>query len=429
MVAARKGQEHFSGGSDLIWKRLSLHVAVTAGQVTRVVVGVPSLRMDYYVEGDCFADLKDLLDKTKSGQLGISRCIFGMIPNISYPSSEESYCVLNDVQQKKLAADLLLEDIGNLSPFGNTYNIIRSSPLTKVPSQLLEGASLVGLKAMFMNQSLLYQIQGTNARGYKLSNIAPKSFEFRSEYRALSVFFVKLVQYAPPSEIQILLKALLYMLKRFRGVFQQCSVDDKGQTLLACFGLPPFAHERCAVVAAQGAMAFMNSLPTSLKSAVSIAIATGEVLFGTLGTTNRKEAGLLGDVFNIAARLLYIDRQPGCVAIDETTMQLIKDDFLCTSLGLFQIKGKSDVVEVWGIQAGMGQSALTRRGDRIGRDLIGNFGEWDCLKTEVNTWLLGGRERFVAIVEGISGMGKSSLLNCMQDYLLEEKTVFLIMRG
>ncbi|KAJ3108129.1 hypothetical protein HDU96_007677 [Phlyctochytrium bullatum] len=55
--------------------------------------------------------------------------------------------------------------------------------------------------------------------------------------------------------------------------------------------------------------------------------------FDKLGCAERKEAGLLGDVFNLAARLLYIERDSEVVAIDERTMAMAREEFNCIELG------------------------------------------------------------------------------------------------
>ena len=80
-------------------------------------------------------------------------------------------------------------------------------------------------------------------------------------------------------------------------------MDDKGSTLIACFGLPPHAHANdplrsvlaaltlCARLAAQG-------LPAS------VGLTVGEVFCGIAGSTTRREYTVLGDSVNLSARLM-----------------------------------------------------------------------------------------------------------------------------
>jgi hypothetical protein len=59
-----------------------------------------------------------------------------------------------------------------------------------------------------------------------------------SEFRTVTVIFVHLHQQFDAKMAQKAFSGFLGTLKKWEGVFQQYSVDDKGQTMLACFGLP-----------------------------------------------------------------------------------------------------------------------------------------------------------------------------------------------
>ncbi|KAJ3205486.1 hypothetical protein HDU67_008820, partial [Dinochytrium kinnereticum] len=151
-----------------------------------------------------------------------------------------------------------------------------------------------------------------------------------------------------------------------------------------------------------------------LSSQLSVVVATGAVLFSTLGTEKRKEAGLSGIKLLETARLLYVERESGCIAIDIRTMETIK--------------GKHEETEVWGIRAKT-LSKTDHRKTTSRREMIGNFREIDILKSGVGSWMQGKTDKFIAKVEGVSGMGKSSLLSHVHGFIEDFNQECCIARG
>ncbi|KAJ3208161.1 hypothetical protein HDU67_006965 [Dinochytrium kinnereticum] len=284
-----------TSGNDKTKTKLTLHAGVTAGSVTRVIVGIPSLRVDYYVSGDCFGDLKGLLDGTKSGQLGVSEAVMGLIPISGLLVARRKVnCILDACHIRELREQLSLCEFEKKGLTSLPHALVDPST-SNMALPDLNSSDNDSLLTIFINQSLVYRMRGYNRNGRSNSLTTSRAFGFQSEYRTLTVLFIKVLHLALPTEIQVLMEELLTVLKRYNGVFQQCSVDDKGQTLLSCFGLPPFGHEKCALLAVQAATTFLNAFDEKLATQLSVAVATGDVLFGTLGTEKRKEAGLLGN--------------------------------------------------------------------------------------------------------------------------------------
>ncbi|KAJ3118370.1 hypothetical protein HDU96_002212 [Phlyctochytrium bullatum] len=119
-----------------------------------------------------------------------------------------------------------------------------------------------------------------------------------------------------------------------------------------------------------------------------------------------------GDVFNLAARLLDIAREPGVIAIDARTMETVRGEFECTTLGQFKLKGKPAPVPVWGICRRTSSESRQSKAVRALAPVRNE--EWLKLKHGVNECVSGQHDRFLAFVEGASGMGKSSLLEQIQ---------------
>ncbi|KAJ3117670.1 Adenylate cyclase type 10 [Phlyctochytrium bullatum] len=231
----------------------------------------------------------------------------------------------------------------------------------------------------FINKSLLHRLKGKDHRASLESpNPKPSGEElpgFEKEYRSVSVLFVKMKDEKATSGnvaegdgqtvsnklVQSLVARLLKLIHKHNGVFQQCSVDDKGTTLLVCFGLPPFTGSQPAVTAVRVALEFLRGLEAGKETKVSLAIASGEILVGIIGCGLRKEAGLLGEIFafrypqskdndqysdefvkigdavNLAARILDVERQPETIAIDAATVETVRGKFECKTLGKFKL--------------------------------------------------------------------------------------------
>ncbi|KAJ3106467.1 hypothetical protein HDU97_006253 [Phlyctochytrium planicorne] len=165
--------------------------------------------------------------------------------------------------------------------------------------------------------------------------------------------------------------------------------------------------------AVKAAVEFLNKA----KCELSVSIATGNVFFGDLGGEGRKETGFLGDVVNLAVRLLGIKREQDCVAIDKTTKDIVPP----------QVKGKEQKVEVWAIKCG--ECSSLREAPKSVNKTIGNGIEFESLKKAFEDWRNSETKRFRAFIDGKSGMGKSSLLAMLQEYFRERHVEICLTRG
>ena len=99
------------------------------------------------------------------------------------------------------------------------------------------------------------------------------------------------------------------------------------------FGLPPSTHLNETIPALKSAIEFYNFCKLN-GLLVSIGIAKGPLLFSSLGSSLRKEASLLGDVVNIAARLMTM--QSGDIFVEENAVES-QTDFKLNPLGLKKV--------------------------------------------------------------------------------------------
>ena len=151
--------------------------------------------------------------------------------------------------------------------------------------------------------------------------------------------------------------------------------------LLVYFGYPQ-AHEDDPQRAVRSGLAIledMGQLNIKLKAdkdlelGVRIGIHTGLVVAGEMGGGDTVEAlAIVGETPNIAARLQEA-AQPNSVVISDVTANLIQGFFLCEDLGLHELKGIAQPMELFQVVAEIGAqirldvAAATQRPPLVGK--------------------------------------------------------------
>src|SRR5262249_7549050 len=128
--------------------------------------------------------------------------------------------------------------------------------------------------------------------------------------------------------------------------------------VMALFGAP-IAHEDHPHRALRAALAIQAGL-TPLTEEVRrrhgvdfrlrIGLNTGLVVVGAIGRDLRMDYTAVGDTTNLAARILNI-AEAGRVAVSAGIHRLTTGYFVFEDLGVFQVKGKTEPIEVYGVTA------------------------------------------------------------------------------
>ena len=137
---------------------------------------------------------------------------------------------------------------------------------------------------------------------------------FGSEMRRVSVLFVNLGFVDQELALMLDENFAIRLNRAFRcvqdavymydGTINKFLVDDKGSTLIACFGLPPSSHENDAPRSVLAGMALASSLLLDGLHA-SVGVTNGLVFCGVVGNQGgRREYTVLGDTVNLSARLM-----------------------------------------------------------------------------------------------------------------------------
>lgn len=232
-----------------------------------------------------------------------------------------------------------------------------------------------------------------------------------AELRRLTVLFINLPDLShqtPLDQAQQTVRALQEALYRFEGSINKLTVDDKGVTLLAALGLPPLAHEDDAVRAVHAAQALQHTL-VELGWRGAIGIATGIVFCGSVGHERRREYTMLGDVVNLAARLMQAaTREPSDspvpILCDTATAQAAHPRVAFTPLPPILVKGKEAPIPLYRPLEDSGPLPGAPRGA-----LIGRMAERAQLLERAEALLQG--EGALLLLEGEAGIGKSQLVD------------------
>ena len=235
--------------------------------------------------------------------------------------------------------------------------------------------------------------------------LAARQSAWLSELRRITVLFVNLPDLnvnTPPEKSSAAIRDLQTELYRFEGSVNKLSIDEKGITLVAAYGLPPFAHEDDPQRGAFAAMRVSTRL-AELGWNCSVGVTSGRVFCGTIGNRHRCEYTIIGDVVNLSARLMQAAK--GGIYCDEATFKRVPTRVVWETLPPIMVKGKAQPVPVYRPLRHEEESQVPY----AARSMVGRAAEREILVS-----LLGQLKRVqvsaVALIIGDAGIGKSTLV-------------------
>lgn len=224
-----------------------------------------------------------------------------------------------------------------------------------------------------------------------------------SEFRTLSVVFLRFSSEASVPQLQAAVCGVQSLCEQFQGALYQALVDERGATIIAVFGLPGMAHEDDASRALRLSLA-TEGLIRDLGLSPAIGVTTGRMFCLPAMDPRSQPFTIVGPAINLAARLTESGRPVLC---DEAT--LLGASAYCAidrePLPPLTLKGKREPV------TSFAPSKVTPRASgrssRGTRALIGRRRELALLEQAISR-LHAGRGG-VVFVEGEAGIGKSML--------------------
>lgn len=171
---------------------------------------------------------------------------------------------------------------------------------------------------------------------------------------------------APEQVVQLLNE---YFERMIEVIFKYHGTLDKfiGDGLMAVFGAPldDLYQERNAVDAALEMQASLAELTERWQAQgfpalrIGIGINTGMAIVGNIGSNQRMEYTTIGDTVNLASRLeshTKVLETP--ILISEYTYVEVRNYFVMKTMGAVEIRGRTDPVTVYGVEARRPPSAL-----------------------------------------------------------------------
>jgi len=256
-----------------------------------------------------------------------------------------------------------------------------------------------------------------------VSRLAVGQRSWLAELRRVAVLFVNLPRLSYTTvlaEAQEAMAAVQQIVQGLEGSINHVSVDNHGATLMAVFGLPPLSHEDDAMRAVDAAQQLQEALKR-LGWAAAMGVATGKAFCGSVGGAARCEYTVLGDVVNLAARLMQAADERRPILCDNTTFNAARGQFLFEVYPPIMVKGKAQPIVIHGPASarlpvrpgGRSISGPQKSAGAPRPALVGRMRERVVLVGKLHD-LLRGRSATV-VVEGEAGLGKSRLADDLLD--------------
>ena len=135
-------------------------------------------------------------------------------------------------------------------------------------------------------------------------------------------------------------------------VFEYKGTLDKftGDGMLVVFGIPKSKEDDAyrATMAARKMVEKVRDLDMGAKLDIGIAIHTGNVIFGNIGSAQRMELTVIGDTVNTVSRIEELNKEYGTnIIISETTYNEVRYDVQARKLPPRKLRGKSEEIQLY----------------------------------------------------------------------------------
>jgi class 3 adenylate cyclase/tetratricopeptide (TPR) repeat protein len=341
--------------------RLSLRAGIGFGKVWAATVGGVGGRWELLVSGEPFAEAVQAMSLAAPGDVAVGASAWARLASHAQGSNIGLSC---------MRLDGLTDRVPTSSP----------APVDACPSSWLRP----------------YVPRSVQAR------LDAGQSDWLAEFRPVTTLFIKLDTLEPGAQVTLerLQRAIVTVqtaVYRYGGSLNQLVVDDKGTVFVCGWGLALHAHGDDQARAVRAACDAREGLQGTAVNA-SFGVATGTVFAGLLGNYRRCRYALIGDIVNVAARLMQT-AGAGEILCDLASFEAASSRVAFETLPAITVKGRQRPVEVFrALEVSAGGSA----------EIVGRVVERQVLRKQLDA--LAANTGGVVILEGDSGIGKSRLV-------------------
>jgi len=375
---------------------LYLKLAISTGSITTAHVGGVFNRWEFLLTGNPLIEVGIANDLVKADEILITPSAWRLIHND---------CVADMVEFELKDA---IAQGGRLKSLNKPSSIFENPKQPVIP----DGAE----------SSLRPYIPGAI-----INRLTAGQSSWIAELRRVTVLFINLPDIDQKTELtdaQNLARLIQRSVYRYEGSINKINVDDKGITIVAALGLPPFAHEDDPARGVQAALMIRKEM-SRLKVRSYIGITTGRIFCGSIGNPSRREYTTIGNAVNLSARLMgaavkqeeLVDKYGIPILCDRATFDAAKESVEFEPLPPQQVKGRVEPVEAFH-PVDLQKSVIRPKTELIGRQ------EEKTMIANALQELARGEEHQTLILQGEAGIGKSRLF---EDLVRQAETLHVHM--
>jgi len=371
---------------------LYLKLAVSLGRINTIHVGGVFNRWEFLITGAPLVELGLANTLAKAGEILITPAAWKLIHN-------DANAQLIEFELKDAIAQG-----GRLEGLNKPSSIFRSPQKPVIP----DGAE----------NSLRPYIPGA-----VINRLTAGQSSWIAELRRVTVLFINLPDIDQDTALesaQDIARLIQRSVYHYEGSINKINVDDKGITIVAALGLPPFSHEDDPARGVQAALMIRREL-TNLHVRSHIGITTGRIFCGSVGNDSRREYTIIGNAVNLSARLMgaasaqdeLIAKYVVPILCDRLTYDSAKEALEFEALPPQRVKGRTEPVEVFHAVE-VKKSVVRSKTELIGRQ------EEKTLIAAALQELSRGAPHQTLILQGEAGIGKSRLF---EDLIRQAETL------
>jgi class 3 adenylate cyclase len=315
---------------------IQMKVGISAGQVLEVHAGGELNRLEYVLAGQPMANMSKAENLAEAGEIVVDENIW-QLTNGADPDTAKKMMALANGQPTGMPESYVFGESAAPGFYRITHlwSELPPTPLTH-PDWSQVKAEAAAKAAATLHNYVPAAISSILEHG-------PNNT--LTELRSMAVCFVGFsgIDYnnnpdAGP-RLDSFLRDAQKTIYRYEGSINKLTVGDKGSVLLVLFGAPPLFHEDDEARAVACALD-LGRVAVRHQLKLRVGLTAGPLFLGPLGASRRREFTVIGDLVNLAVRLMQ-KAKPGQVWVDESVQSKAERFFEYQDLGQLQVKGRT----------------------------------------------------------------------------------------